>query len=87
MGSGVDIVQPAVILQVNSIGAQSVSKTRVYIVTDAENQKTLVRAVSASQAIRHIVSTEYRARVAKVDDIIAIGTDEVEDATKDHSHE
>lgn len=63
------------------------SKTRVYIVTDAENVKSLVRAVSAAQAIRFIASSDYQARVAKVDDIIDIGTDGVFDATTGKGHE
>ena len=46
---------------------------RIYVVTNG-NGRQLVRASSQAQAIRHIVSTEYSAEVAKPDDIVELMT-------------
>jgi hypothetical protein len=47
--------------------------TRIYVVTDkATGEQQLIRATSQSQAIRHAAEKVYSAKVASVDDIVAI---------------
>lgn len=52
--------------------------TRIYVVTDkATGEAQLIRATSQSQAIRHAAEKVYAAKVASVDDIVAIAGDGV----------
>lgn len=50
------------------------AKKRIYLVTDlADNgPQHLVRAGTASQAVRHIVRSKYLVEVAKQDDIVRL---------------
>jgi len=57
---------------------ENTDNTRIYVVTDkATGEQQLIRATSQSQAIRHAAEKVYAARVASVDDIIAIAGDGV----------
>lgn len=58
--------------------------TRIYRVTSQHGDK-LVRATSQAQAIRHVVATDYTAKVATQDDILSMVESgcKVLDATKE----
>lgn len=56
----------------------SKTPTRIYVVTDTlDNDKYLVRAASAAQAIRHCAN-HYRADVASQDDLVKLVADGVD---------
>lgn len=60
----------------------SKTPTRIYVVTDTDGEgrtedKRLVRAVSAAQAIRHCAD-HYKAEVASQDDIVELVSADVQ---------
>lgn len=49
------------------------SKTRIYVVHDADlDQASLVRAISASQAITHVTKPRFSASVASQDQLVKL---------------
>ena len=55
---------------------------RIYVVEN-ENSVSLVRATSGSQALNHVVKSEYNVRIASADDVATFMSQgaTVEDAT------
>lgn len=66
------------------------AKAKVYLVTDAEGKKSLVRATSRAMAVGYCARNAFKAQMATQDQIIDLlmsSTEKVQDATQDEGGE